>query len=120
MARKILIWSFGLASLLPIAVAAIWTVGIWIEVAFGASPIVSKKFGLTAWLVLLALGTALLAVYIRHALRNPQITEEMRIIWPLILVVGNGFVMPFYWWIYMRPGRKPDLLDPLRTGRLRA
>jgi hypothetical protein len=50
------------------------------------------------------LSFALTAVYIVHAFRNSGFTQEMRILWVIILFMGNMFAFPVYWWLYLRPG----------------
>jgi len=50
------------------------------------------------------LSFALTAVYIVHAVRNDRLTQEMRIIWIIILFMGNLIAFPVYWWLYLRPG----------------
>jgi hypothetical protein len=47
---------------------------------------------------------ALIAVYVVHAFKNERFTQEMRILWILILFMGNFFAFPIYWWLYLRPG----------------
>ena len=51
---------------------------------------------------------ALTAVYIVHAVKNPELRQEMRIIWVIILFMGNMFAFPVYWWLYLRPGARPS------------
>ena len=49
------------------------------------------------------LSFALMAVYVVHAFRNSRFTPEMRILWVIILFMGNMFAFPVYWWLYLRP-----------------
>jgi threonine/homoserine/homoserine lactone efflux protein len=49
------------------------------------------------------LSFALMAVYVVHAFRNSRFTQEMRILWVIILFMGNMFAFPVYWWLYLRP-----------------
>jgi len=51
---------------------------------------------------------ALIAVYIIHAVKSDRLTQEMRIVWILILFMGNMLAFPVYWWIYLRPGTEAD------------
>ncbi len=50
------------------------------------------------------LSFALTAVYVVHAFKNSRFSQEMRILWILILFMGNMFAFPVYWWLYLRPG----------------
>ena len=50
------------------------------------------------------LSFALMAVYIVHAFKNSRFTQEMRILWVIILFMGNMLAFPVYWWLYLRPG----------------
>jgi hypothetical protein len=47
---------------------------------------------------------ALTAVYIVHAFRNDRLPSDRRILWVIVLFMGNMFAFPVYWWIYLRPG----------------
>ena len=55
----------------------------------------------------MALGFALIAVYVVHAVRSDQFTQEMRIVWVIILFMGNMLAFPVYWWLYLRPWKRP-------------
>jgi len=45
---------------------------------------------------------ALTAVYIVHAIKNDRIRQDMRVVWIIVLFMGNMFAFPVYWWIYLR------------------
>jgi hypothetical protein len=48
-------------------------------------------------------------VYVVHAFRNSEFRQETRIVWVIILFMGNMFAFPVYWWLYLRPwGRRTD------------
>jgi hypothetical protein len=59
-------------------------------------------FPLHCFTMLLSFG--LTAVYIVHAVRNAGLRQEMRLIWIIVLFMGNMFAFPVYWWLYLRPG----------------
>lgn len=48
------------------------------------------------------LSFALTAVYVTHAVKNPRLSQEMRLVWIVILFFGNMFAFPVYWWLYLR------------------
>jgi len=43
-------------------------------------------------------------VYVRDAHRNRELAEDKRKSWATALFMGNLFVMPVYWWKFLRPG----------------
>lgn len=47
----------------------------------------------------------LLVVYIRDAYRNPELPDDRRTFWAVVLFMGNAVAMPIYWWLYKRPAR---------------
>lgn len=50
------------------------------------------------------LSLCLLVFYLRHAFRNPRLSKDARALWAVLIVVANVFVMPAYWWLYLRKG----------------
>lgn len=46
--------------------------------------------------------------YILHAFRNPALDRGQAIIWTILLVTLNIFVMPVYWFKYLR--HEPEVL----------
>jgi hypothetical protein len=54
----------------------------------------------------MALGLALMAVYLVDLFRNPDLVDrqDLRIMWVVLVVVLSGLAMPVYWWLYLRPG----------------
>lgn len=48
---------------------------------------------------------ALMIIYIRDAYRTPEVPDDRRTFWAVVLFMGNAIAMPIYWWLYMRPGR---------------
>jgi hypothetical protein len=68
-------------------------------------------FPLHCLTMLLSFG--LTAVYIVHAFRNDALRQETRILWVIILFMGNMLAFPVYWWIYLRPGAKHAASSPV-------
>jgi heme/copper-type cytochrome/quinol oxidase subunit 2 len=54
---------------------------------------------LTGFTALWMLGLAIF--YFVHVFRNHQIEMDKRILWAVILFVGNAFAMPIYWYLYI-------------------
>ena len=50
----------------------------------------------------------LLIVYIRDAYSNPQIEDDKRTFWAVVLFMGSMIAMPIYWWLYTRPNARSD------------
>jgi hypothetical protein len=49
---------------------------------------------------------ALMAIYVVHAFRSPHLRQDTRILWVIILFMGNLFAFPVYWWLYLRPSSR--------------
>ena len=64
-------------------------------------------FGLVVALHLATIGLGLVAMVVAlvDALRSPRLTPDERIVWAVLLVVFNVFVLPVYWWKHVRPRR---------------
>jgi hypothetical protein len=49
----------------------------------------------------------LMAVYIVHAFRTDRIPDDRRVVWVIILFMGNMIAFPIYWYLYL--WRAPSL-----------
>lgn len=47
-------------------------------------------------------GLLMMAWFIHHVIRTNTVPPEKRGIWVMILLVGNIFALPFFWFFYMR------------------
>ena len=50
----------------------------------------------------------LTAVYVVHAFRNDELSADKRMLWIVVLFMGNMLAFPIYWWFYLRPSRPKD------------
>src|SRR3954466_9221278 len=78
----------------------------WIVWAFASSaagddalPGFGVVFGLHIATMLLILGLTIF--YVLHALRSGRVPPNERLLWVVILFVGNAIAMPIYWWLYV-------------------
>lgn len=62
-------------------------------------------FPLHCLTMLLSFG--LTAVYIVHAFKTDRFAPDKRVLWVIILFMGNMLAFPIYWWLYLRPGAAP-------------
>jgi hypothetical protein len=47
--------------------------------------------------------------YILHSYNNHQIPQDKKVLWALLLFLGNIIVMPVYWYLYMwKPLANPE------------
>lgn len=53
------------------------------------------QVGSLLWIV------GLLAFYFHHLYRVKQVDVEKRILWAVVLLIGNVFTMPIYWYKYI-------------------
>jgi hypothetical protein len=44
---------------------------------------------------------ALMVIYIVHAFRTDRIAEDRRVLWVVVLFMGNLFAFPVYWYLYL-------------------
>lgn len=60
---------------------------------------------------------ALITFYIVHAVRNRALANETRIIWVLLIFLGNMIAMPIYWYLYIwKPQEKKETyMKPMRN-----
>lgn len=110
MNRKIL----GLVTLWPLIYVLFFFVVVGVATAQGGGdPDNAELLIPFEGLVALHIGTilltiALLLVYVRDAYSNPQIDDDKRAFWAVVLLTGSMIAMPIYWWLYMRPDRGAD------------
>jgi hypothetical protein len=60
-----------------------------------------------AWLKALTLATILLSMslvvfFAYHAYRNPEVSEDGKVFWIVVLCIGSLLVTPVYWWRHLR------------------
>jgi hypothetical protein len=94
----------------------------WIVVTFATSDDGSPAgpgFGVVLGfhLATILLSLALLVVYVRHALRSGRVPTDQRLLWVVILCLGNAIAMPIYWWLFVwNDGDRHPQAHPTMTG----
>jgi hypothetical protein len=43
----------------------------------------------------------LLVFYIRHVFQNDRMQEDRKMLWAVVLFLGNALAMPIYWYLYI-------------------
>ncbi len=66
------------------------------EIMGGVFPIIFILHFLTIFVII-----GLTIFYIIHAIKNESINKDMRLIWILVIFMGNMISMPIYWYIYI-------------------
>jgi hypothetical protein len=56
---------------------------------------------------------ALTAIYVVHAFRTDELTQDKRMLWVIVLFFGSLFAFPIYWWFYLRPSRHVIPPEPI-------
>lgn len=51
----------------------------------------------------MALMLALMALYIVHVFRTDRVPADKKALWAVVLLLGNLFAMPIYWYFYIWP-----------------
>jgi hypothetical protein len=54
-----------------------------------------------AHLVTMLVTLALLAFYVVHLFKNQALTDDRRVLWAIVLFMGNLFAFPVYWYLYV-------------------
>ena len=96
----------GMVTLLPGVYMALFFATFLAGFGSERSPDRMPVFGSFETMMALHLGTMLLSVlllvfYIVHAFKNPQLQQDKRILWVIVLFFGNVIAGIVYWWIYV-------------------
>lgn len=101
--RKLTIWVLGLLSIGPILVFL--GSGIWL-----ASKVASSTYSTSALdasmqmrLYGFLLALLLIAGYLIYLFYTEHVPKEKKVLWGVVLVLGNIFAIPFFWFFYLRP-----------------
>jgi hypothetical protein len=79
----------------------------WVDSRDGGPPDLFKVI-FPLHLCTMAVTLGLLIVYVVLAIKNPRLTDTMRIIWVILILFGGMFAMPAYFWLEVwRDGAKP-------------
>lgn len=62
-----------------------------------------SSFGVIFVLHLLTtvLSMGLLVFYVTHAFKTPRIAQDQRVLWLLVLFMGNMLAFPIYWYLHV-------------------
>jgi hypothetical protein len=58
--------------------------------------------GLHALAVILTI--AAFIFFVSHIYRNDRLSDQQKSLWTTIVLLGNVFAIPFYWWLYIWRG----------------
>jgi hypothetical protein len=73
------------------------------ELVFPLFALLFLLHGLTMFIMI-----GLLVFYIIHIIKNPALSDNMKILWVLILFFGSIVGMPVYWCMHVWPERPQD------------
>jgi hypothetical protein len=110
----------GRALLLAVALCVLAYMVLWTR-AFGLprpeflDPEGLASFGITLVVIVALCGA--LAVFVWDVFCNPQLGETARIVWSVVLCVGNVVVMPVYWALYLSRARPPSTMPGPPSAR---
>jgi hypothetical protein len=80
----------------------------------GAPPLFVIIFPLHLLTMLIIM--ALTVFYIANVFNNERVDKDKKVLWALVLFMGNIIAMPIYWYIYI--WKSAPVLDTLTTGQL--
>lgn len=92
---------------------------VWLVVGLRSHPPVQPPHSFLAFFPLHFLVTfeifGLLAYYLRDLHRSKRVPAERKPVWAMILLSGNVFAMPVYWYLYF--WREAELVGPRPIGK---
>jgi hypothetical protein len=54
-----------------------------------------------AHLITMVVTMGLLGFYVTHAFRSPRLPQEQRVLWLIVLFMGNMLAFPVYWYLHV-------------------
>jgi hypothetical protein len=66
-----------------------------------ADPFRSFRLLMAAHLATMLIMMVLLVFYIVHVFKNPALVGDKRVLWAVVLFMGNIVAMPIYWFLYV-------------------
>lgn len=95
----------GLVTLWPFAYLILFFITIFSTFLFmggqgnGPPPLIALIFPLHLLTMLIVM--ALMVFYIVDVFRNNQVEKDKKVLWAVVLFMGNMIAMPVYWYIYI-------------------
>ena len=59
---------------------------------------------------------ALLVIYIVHLFRTERVAKDKKALWAVVLLLGNMFAMPVFWYLYMWKDPSRSVPEQHNTG----
>ncbi len=59
-------------------------------------------FLLALHLLTMLITLALIVIYVIDVFRNPRVSQDHRILWLILILLGGLLAMPVYWWLHLR------------------
>jgi hypothetical protein len=111
----------GLVTLWPFAYVILFFVVIVSMILFvgaepgtGPPPLIALIFPLHILTMLLI--AALTVFYIVNIFRNPRVDKDKKVLWAVVLFMGNAIAMPVYWYLYIWKEGLPAASAPGQLG----
>jgi hypothetical protein len=60
---------------------------------------------------------ALIAIYICNVFNNERVEKDKKVLWTLVLFLGNMIAMPIYWYLYIWREASPETIQPSNPGK---
>lgn len=97
----------GVVTLWPIIYIVIFTTSFFLAMSVEDQSRLDLMFRylFAAHILTMFLGIALLAFYVTHLFKNDRMPSEQRILWMLVLFMGNALAFPVYWYLHVWPTR---------------
>jgi hypothetical protein len=97
----------GVATLWPLVYIVIFTTSFFLVMSVEDQTRLDSLFRylFAAHILTMFLGIALLGFYVTHLFKNDRMPSEQRILWMLVLFMGNVLAFPVYWYLHVWPKR---------------
>lgn len=107
------IWPFAYMILFFITIVSLAFFGRGSEPAVGPPPLIALILPLHLLTMLVIM--ALTVFYMVNVFRNERVVKDQKVLWAVVLFLGNVLAMPIYWYLYIWKEASPAVAA---TGQL--
>ena len=99
------IWPFAYLILFFITIFSLVLFSAGAETAGGPPPLIALIFPLHLLTMLVIMG--LTVFYMVNVFRNERVVKDQKVLWAVVLFLGNVLAMPIYWYLYIWKDGQP-------------
>jgi hypothetical protein len=110
------IWPFAYLILFFITIFSLVIFSRGAETSGGPPPLIALIFPLHLLTMLVIM--ALTVFYMVNVFRNERVVKDQKVLWAVVLFLGNVLAMPIYWYLYIwKEGQPAAAPAPGQLGR---